>query len=298
MNIQEYALMDLKGIKVAIGWKSPLRVVKGLSLHGLQTVNKESLGQDEPLLDDFMAARDYKSFECFCKKYGLIMLQDLISGVTVNRTGVKGATITFDGRESVVSRAELAELWTAVHGRVKVLQRDIVELQHEQENDDKAFTKHLNKGMARVRVKAYRDSGGNGYSLVLRGPDIKQALYLSITLAGVPLAQCEGCPGVFLQTRPDKKYCSSECQKNAHKRNSGEVTRRKNQARARFYRLRDKDPEAARVIESDVLASLREAHTPTAVRKIEKKYGLERQSPGRKAAKKGEAGHGGTRSQA
>lgn len=61
-----------------------------------------------------------------------------------------------------------------------------------------------------------------------------------------------------------------------------ETLKRKNQVRARFYRLKDKDPERAAKIESDVLADLVEARTKKRIAEIEKCYGLEKQSPGRK----------------
>jgi hypothetical protein len=267
--------VDLKGTKYAVGWKSRLKVVKGLSNQTLATFNKESLREDDPLIDDFMAARDYESFKRFCKSYGLIMLRPWIEGVTVNRAGVPGATWSFNGRETIVSEAELRELWTAIQGKIKVLQYDVKKLQQEQESEPAEFVKHLNKGLKPVRVKAIKTSGGDGYDLVPHGEDLKAAMYLQIILAGVPLTQCEGCPGVFLRTRPDRKYCSASCQASAHKREPGEVIRRKNQTRARFYRLRDKDPERAAEIKSDVLADLKEVRTMKAVSAIEKRYHLE-----------------------
>jgi len=253
--------MTLQGISLAIGWKSELKVVKDVSIGGaLATFRKESLRLDEPLVDDFMAARDYESFKRFCEAYGLIMLRPLIIGVTVKRAYLKGAYHTFDGREAVVSEAELEAVWTAIKRRVKALQGEVQKLQQEQENDPGAFVKHLNKGLKPVRVRAI---GGDAYSVVLHCEDIKAAMYLQIILAGVPLVPCKGCPGIFLRTRPDRKYCSKSCQATAHKRQSGEVLRRKNQVRARFYRLfsKDSERERAKIIESDVLADLVKART-------------------------------------
>lgn len=277
--------MSLQGTSFAIGWKSKLKVVKelkfvkGVSVEPFASFEKESLRLDEPLVDDFMAARDYESFKRFCKEYGLIMLRDMISDVTVKRANLKGAYHTFDGRETVVSEAQLQALWTAIERRVRRLQADVNKLQQEQASEPAEFIKHLNKGLKPVRVKAI---GEKEYSVNLHGAYLKAAMYLQIILAGVPLAQCEGCANVFLRTNPYRKYCSKECQASTHKQRSDQTLRRKNQVRARFYRLRDQDPERAAEIESDVLADLVEARTKKHIAEIEKQYGLEKQSPGRK----------------
>lgn len=276
--------MSLQGTSFAIGWKSKLKVVKGVSTGAYATFKKESLYLDDPLVNDFMAVRGYESFKRFCKRYSLIMLRDMISDVTVKRANLKGAYHTFDGREAVIAEAELQALWTAIEHRVKALQDDVKKLQQEQESEPAEFIKHISKGLKPVRVKAIgeKEIGEKEYKVYLHGEDIKAAMYLQIILARGPLAQCEGCANVFLRTRPDRKYCSKECQATAHKRQLDETLKRKNQVRARFYRLKDKDPERAAKIESDVLAKLREARTKKRIAEIEKRYGLEKQSPGRK----------------
>ena len=272
--------MDLKRSSFAIGWKSELKVVKDDRVRTYSNeVKRESLRLDEPLIDDFMATRDHESFKRFCIKYGFAMLVPLIRNVKVPRGHLKDAYSMFDGRTTAISENELAELWTAIEDKVKALQDDVKKLQQEQERDSGAFLKLLNKGLKPVHVRAI---GGDEYNLVIHGKDLKAAMYLQIILAGVPLAKCEGCPNVFLRTRPDRKYCSSSCQRSAHKRQPGELIRRKNQVRARFYRLCDKDSEQAKKIEAGVLGDLNNARTLKAVTAIEKHYHLEKQRPGRK----------------
>lgn len=281
--------MSLQGTSFAIGWKSKLKVVKelkfvkGVSVEPFASFEKESLRLDEPLVDDFMAARDYESFKRFCKEYGLIMLRDMISDVTVKRANLKGAYHTFDGRETVIAEAELEALWIAIERRFKALQGDVKKLQQEQASDPDAYIKHLNKGLKSVRLQAI---GGKSYGLVMHGEDLKAAMYLQIILAGVPLTQCEGCPGVFLRTRPDRFYCTDVCRERAKVKrrqdNKSKLDYRKEQTRARLNRLWKKDPQTAKAIDADVLAKLREARTKTDVKNIEKEYDLQKQSPGRK----------------
>ncbi|GEM_PF-3367687 len=278
--------MQYAGVRIAIGWKSKLKVVKGVSIRTWSaTFNKESLSLDEPLVDDFMAARDYESFKRFCKEYGLIMLRDMISDVTVKRANLKGASHTFDGREAVVAEAELEALWIAIERRINALQDDVRTLQQEQKRDSAAFMKHLSQGLKSVSVEVLKlNRKEKKFTIVLHGKSLKSALYLQIILAGKPLAQCEGCANVFLRTRPDRRYCSTECQASSHKRQLSGVLQRRAQVRARFYRLRDKNPERAEKIKDDVLADLREARTKKDFENIEKEYGLQRQSLGRRPA--------------
>ncbi len=284
--------MRLQGASFAIGQKSKLKVVKGVSTGAYGSFKTESLRLDEPLVEDFMAACDYQSFKRFCKRYGLIMLKPLISGVTVKRSNLQGAYRTFDGREAVVSESELAELWTAIERRIKARQDDVRRLQKEQESDPDRFIKHLNAGLKSARLKAarLRARGGADYGLVSHGADLKSAMYLQVILAGAPLVSCGGCGRVFLNlnNRQDRLYCSDSCRERAKVKrrqdNKSKLDYRKEQTRARLNRLWMKDPEAAKAMDEEVRAELREARSLKAVDKIEERYGLEKQTAGRRPA--------------
>jgi len=211
--------------------------------------------------------------------------------------------------EKVIS-AHYREPWNDIYEHLAVLR--VAQMKWQEEKD--LMYLHTSN----IRFKLAKTKGTAGWSFHVS--NLRDALHglLAFDIAGGgEWRYCESCGRAYNTTkgkRPRPKYCEEKCYQKAARRCIDERRRDPIEKQKRAYRQRKNTRVAKGLISStdadricltinrcstdddfeDLIETFPVMQTKKDVAAIEKRYGREKQTPGPKAAKKGEAGHGGT----
>lgn len=276
-------------IKVAIGLAAPVQVNQsGGTYFGTTGTKAKSLSVDSALTNDFLTVRDRASFERFIKRYGVMMFQPYLKSCKVKKgespfehllsmSAVPGGAL---------DQNTVDAYWTVLEKVIVCWQATVFEAMKKR-REGSEIAKLLDKAAARPVLLT--DSTGNPV-MVLHCEGIMEACLLQVALCQKPIKPChrDGCDRLYFQRSPRGLYCSEDCKRKAFY--GLPLQQYKNRLRVRVHGYKDLSASA----KTEALDAISTARSETALRKIEKDHGLEKRT-GPKAAKKGEARHGGTR---
>jgi hypothetical protein len=296
---------ELKSVGMFIGRKLPLTIVPGGEVqHGVSHRYAEGLTTDDPLVNRFLEIKDLSGFKNYCHDYGLLMLRPLIDK-KAKRKSAEGLLAGMfldpkflDWGADGISENHVEAIWNLLKENIARIQSDVQSLEDASKDAPDLFLKRLNKVLKRsatITVAHWHNDDDSGswskdapgrFSLAVYSPGIQETCYLLVAIATQQgrLQTCgrSGCNHQFIQTI-NKAYCSENCKRSARRqrRSDDPVEKTRRALKSRVERRRGKGLLTAEQ-EGVCRGELNRAQTQAALRRIERKYDLERQAPGRK----------------
>lgn len=287
-----------------IGRKLPVEVVPGGEVYRGSDRYADGLKPDDPLVNKFLGLRRFNDFVPFCESYGPLMFRPLLEKKATGDAGPEQLSaallIAFiDWSADRFSRNVLQGVWECLAPEIMLVQQDIQSLMDNSVQDSETFLSRLQKGLSSVGVTVshWHDSDDSEtwpgdtpgkFSLAMDARSIKETCYLLVALAtqSGKLEKCgrHGCNHLFIQTR-NKGYCSEACKQAARRerRSADPLEKPRRAVKARVERRWFQGLLTAEQ-ESEYRSEINAAKTAAALRRIERKYGLERRPPGRTPA--------------
>jgi hypothetical protein len=305
--------VELNGTGFFIGRKAPVKVVPGDQVHLGSVRYADGLKRDDPLVDRFLELRRFKGFVSFCETYGPLMFRPLLEKKATGDAGPEqlfaASLIAFiDWSADTFEENILQGIWQCLTQDIALIQDDIRSLLSNSRDDPERFLSRLQVGLSEVRLRPlyWHDSDDpetwpgdapGRFSLAWDARGIRETCYLLVALETQRgrLEECgrDGCNQRFIKRR-NKFYCSEDCKQAARRerRSADPMEKPRRAVKARVERRR-LDGLLTAEQEAEYRREINAAKTAAALRRIERKYGLEKRPPGRtpgqKAAKKEQA---------
>jgi hypothetical protein len=280
--------MIRSGEKEFIGLKRPVKVRDVGSFHfefkasGAPGTEGTNVLFSEPLTNDFCEIRSYPTFEKFIATYGPDMFEREIHSC---RSGTGLLAVWATGAD----QTGYEQLYRDLKGSIEKWQSDLQELLKLKVKRPGEFAgafEHYESKAERIKT-----IHGRTISEAKHYKYLPEACACQIARTERTICKCgrEGCERLFIKVNKLHVYCSDYC-RYLHFREEDNCALQRDALIKRIQR-RQLDKETA----AKALVAVRQAKSKTALRKVEKDHGLEKRTPGPKAAKKGEARHGRTR---
>jgi len=253
--------------------------------------SEQSLALDDPFVNIFLEIEDLKTFKKFIQRYGIEMLieEDAFAKALEKRETAQ-LVLMFTGNQ--ISEDGAGDLWGAFKKPIAVLQVEIREFMGEL-----AGGKDSNQAWEAKRIAPLARNVKNRFGesvSVQHYKTIREASLYMIHRKCEDIKECSrpDCHNLYLRRDDKHLYCGTRCKYLVRRTEAAKnnLHREKAVLTSRVNRNPDFEDEHKR----ELSEAIRKARSKTALRKIEKNHGLEPRKSGPKAAKKGEARHGGT----